>query len=224
MFCHLVSRRNVKSFASERRRDFRAREAGLEQRFFTSIENRAANSAARPIRMCKKRANARGVFARIDERIGFSAIGARTAFRLPLAPSAARNDLPSRNFSDEICLIFDQLPIDAKDRPNRSFTLRFIVMRRLQCAHREWNQFVESGNIVGARDANVPWHHRASHLAAHDFRRGRREDLIKGNLRPSLHAIAPLAQLIQRRPFGRHQIRFVHGEFRAVGFQNEHKP
>src|SRR5687768_15611976 len=94
----------------------------------------------------------------MDHRIIVGAKSARAALRFPLPPAATADDTAVRRSRAEVGKILDQLPIDAEDRTDGCFALRFAVLG-LQRAECKRNQNVESGNVFYTREANLPGRH-----------------------------------------------------------------
>src|SRR5216683_6825728 len=139
------------------------------RRIFASLQDHAADSAARPIGMDEESANFCRIVKRIQQRILATSPVIAAVKGLALAPTAATNDhaCGSRVFCasafecaglglrHDICSVGDELAIDAKDGFERAFHLRLGVVLGLQSAHGRFDQCSQNGNIFGGSEAEV---------------------------------------------------------------------
>src|SRR5712664_1655969 len=154
-----------------------ASKPGGPRRIFASLEDHAADSAARPIRMNEESANLCRIAKRVQQRIFVSRPMVAPIERLALAPAAASDDHQSGwrvpcsrgfgsirvGFRHDVRSVGDELAIDAKNGFERAFDLIWGVVLRLQCAHGCVDQFAQNGNIFRNSEAevNVRLHHRS---------------------------------------------------------------
>src|SRR5712664_1657110 len=154
-----------------------ASKPGGPRRIFASLQDHAADSAARPIGMNEESANFCCIAKRVQQLIFASRPMVAPIERLALAPAAASDDhqsgwrvLCSRGFGrirvglrHDVGSVGDKLAIDAKNGFERAFDLIWGVVPRLQCAHGCVDQFAQNGNIFRNSEAevNVRLHHRS---------------------------------------------------------------
>src|SRR5260370_33079279 len=150
---------------------------GGARRIFTSLQNHAADSAARPIGMNEKSANLCRIAKRVQERILATRPMIAPVERLAFAPAAASDNNPfgwgvlcSRALdSDRLGLrhdirsVGDELAIDAKNGFERAVDLCWGVVLRLQSADGRVDQLAQSRNIFrnGQAMADVRLHRRS---------------------------------------------------------------
>src|SRR5712692_635328 len=147
------------------------------RRIFTSLQNHAADSAARPIRMDEESANLCRIAKGVQQRIFAPRPMIAPVKRLALAPATATDDhqFVSRvlyfsalgkdrfGFRHDIRSVGDELTIDAENGFERAFNLRRSVLLGLQSAHGRLDQSTQNGNIFwnSEAEANVRLSHRS---------------------------------------------------------------
>jgi hypothetical protein len=77
--------------------------------------------------------------------------------RTPPTPTAATDNRPAL-LGDEVSAVANELPVNAKDRPQRGIHLSLRIIRSLQRANRQRNERLKRGNIRLTRQPQRPRH------------------------------------------------------------------
>src|SRR5712664_2802250 len=161
-----------------------ASKPGGPRRIFASLQDHAADSAARPIGMDEKSANLCRIAKRVQQRILASCPMIAPVESLAFAPAAASDNNPfgwgvlcSRALDSgrlglryDIRPVGDELAIDAKNGFERALDLCRRVVLRLQSADGRFDQFAQNGNIFRDSKAEVDVRlHRRSNAGASEW-------------------------------------------------------
>src|SRR5258706_6781040 len=169
---------------SERCPHLIASKPGGARRIFASLQDHAADSAARPIGMDEKSANLCRIAKRVQQRILASRPMIAAVESLAFTPAAASDNNPfgwgvlcSRALDSgrlglryDIRPVGDELAIDAKNGFERALDLCRRVVLRLQSADGRFDQFAQNGNIFRDSKAEVDVRlHRRSNAGASEW-------------------------------------------------------
>src|SRR5258705_3503578 len=161
-----------------------ASKPGGARRIFASLQDHAADSAARPIGMDEKSANLCRIAKRVQQRILASRPMIAPVEIRACAPAAASDNNPfgwgvlcSRALDSgrlglryDIRPVGDELAIDAKNGFERALDLCRRVVLRLQSADGRFDQFAQNGNIFRDSKAEVDVRlHRRSNAGASEW-------------------------------------------------------